>query len=145
MTSIATYSGGTEATAFYPAVIAALERAGFDIRKMDETPNPKYRIQLGMGDRTQSCFSKEYSNEFNPQNDFLAIMVCSDADEHCPIVVGAKTRIVLPYIDPKIADGTAEEAATYDARSLEIATEMFFVMGKVKEPKKNREENERRK
>ncbi|MCH8494889.1 MAG: hypothetical protein LAT57_04560 [Balneolales bacterium] len=53
-------------------------------------------------------------------------MVCSDADEGCPFVPGATTRISLPFEDPKSSDGTPEQARTYHRRSLEIAREMLW-------------------
>jgi arsenate reductase len=129
--NIVTYSGGTEATAFNPRAIAALERAGFNI----ENPggdNPHYLVKFSEKSKGMECFSKKYSDAFNPQKGFLAVMVCDNADEACPVVAGAEARISLPFIDPKKSDGTAEEAATYDARSMQIAVEMYYVMAKAK-------------
>jgi hypothetical protein len=37
-------------------------------------------------------------------------------------------RFSLPYLDPKVSDGTDEELATYDERCAQIAREMLFVM-----------------
>jgi hypothetical protein len=64
---------------------------------------------------------------------FVAIMTCSDADEACPFVPGAALRVSLPYDDPKASDGSAEEAATYDTRSREIAGEMAYLFHRVAE------------
>lgn len=130
--NIETYSGGTEATAFNPRAVAAIESAGFKVEKSEDSDNPRYLVASGEGSGKMLCFSKKYSDETNPQQDFIAVMVCSDADKGCPIVGGAAARIAIPYIDPKISDGTADEAATYNARSLEIATEMFYVFSAVK-------------
>jgi arsenate reductase (thioredoxin) len=58
-------------------------------------------------------------------------MTCDEADQDCPFVKGAALRISLPYEDPKVADGTPEEAARYDARSRQIATEMLYLFSKV--------------
>ena len=33
-------------------------------------------------------------------------MTCDHADENCPLIPGAKTRIPLTYVDPKVADET---------------------------------------
>jgi arsenate reductase len=129
--NIVTYSGGTEATAFNPRAIASLERAGFNI----ENPggdNPHYLVKFSEKGKAMECFSKKYSDVFNPQKGFLAVMVCDNADEACPVVAGAEARISLPFIDPKKSDGTAEEAATYDARSMQIAVEMYYIMAKAK-------------
>ncbi|MCB0818945.1 MAG: protein-tyrosine-phosphatase, partial [Flavobacteriales bacterium] len=64
----------------------------------------------------------------NPQKGFCAVMTCSEADANCPIVRGALDRVSLPYVDPKEADDTPEEAARYDERCLQIATELWYVM-----------------
>jgi arsenate reductase len=124
---IVTYSGGTEATAFNPRAVAAMERAGFSI----ENPggdNPRYQVRYSAQAKPMTCFSKKYDDASNPQKGFIAVMVCSDADAACPFVPGADGRFALPFTDPKASDGTPEEAATYDLRSRQIAAEMLYVM-----------------
>ena len=59
-------------------------------------------------------------------------MTCSDADQNCPVVLGAEKRISLPYVDPKISDGTPEESKVYDERCLQIAIEQLYVFSKIK-------------
>ncbi|MEO0326199.1 MAG: protein-tyrosine-phosphatase [Myxococcota bacterium] len=127
-----TYSGGTEATAFNPRAVAALERAGFAIdRPAQSTDNPRYAVRMGPELPPAIAFSKVYDEAPNPSEDFAAIMTCSAADASCPFIPGAELRVGIPYEDPKAADGTPEEAATYDARSRQIATEMFYVLSHV--------------
>lgn len=124
------FSGGTEATAFNPRAIAALERAGFEI----ENPggdNPHVFLSAGNKFPKIECFSKTYDDVSNPSQNFAAIMTCSDADKNCPIVPGAEMRFSIPYIDPKLSDGTPLEKATYDERSDQIGREMFYLMSKV--------------
>jgi hypothetical protein len=75
------------------------------------------------------CFSKKYGHQANPQEGFGAVMTCSSADKGCPLVYGSSARFSVPYVDPKVSDGTPEEAATYDARLRQIGTEMLYVMG----------------
>lgn len=128
---VETFSGGTEATAFNPRAVAAMERAGFQIEK-PEGKNPHYKVTLANGVPAQDCFSKKYSDAFNPKDNFAAVMTCSKADKSCPFVEGAALRIATPYIDPKESDGTPEEAATYDARAKQIATEMFYLFSQVR-------------
>ena len=79
------------------------------------------------------CFSKTYGDDANPREGFAAVMTCSSADRGCPVVYGAAGRFTIPYIDPKVSDGTPKEAATYDARLRQIGTEMLYVMGQVAE------------
>ena len=127
---VRTYSGGTEVTAFNPRAVAAMRRAGF----MVEEPggdNPRYRVTHAEEGPVMECFSKTYDDPFNPGEEFAAVMTCSEADEVCPVVFGADLRVPLRYEDPKIADGTPEEASRYDARSLQIATEMLYLFSRV--------------
>jgi len=129
---ILTYSGGTEATAFNPRAVAALQRAGLNITPLTEGNNPHYQVQLGDFTLPQVAFSKKYDDPSNPRQDFAAVMTCSQADEACPFVPGAACRISLPYHDPKEADGTPQETTRYDERSKQIATEMLYLLNEVK-------------
>lgn len=130
--NIKTYSGGTEATACNIRSVAALKRVGFRIEKTTETNNPVYHIQYAIDGPKQIAFSKKYDDKANPKNGFCAVMTCSSADEACPVVFGAASRVSTPYEDPKAFDGTAEEAKMYDERCKQIATETFYVFSKVK-------------
>lgn len=124
---VRTYSGGTEATAFNPRAVAAVERAGFQVVR-PEGKNPVYAVAFTTGRAPERCWSKVYNDPANPSKDFCAVMTCSEADKNCPIVFGALDRISLPYNDPKEADGTPEEAARYDERCLQIAAELWYAM-----------------
>lgn len=127
---IETYSGGTEATAFNPRAVKAVERAGFKV----ENPvgeNPRYEVSYSDEAEPMICFSKTFDDDFNPNKNFAAIMTCSDADENCPFVPGAEFRKPITYVDPKESDGTELEKETYDQRCLQIATEMFYMMNVV--------------
>jgi len=127
---VATFSGGTEATAFHPNAIQALQEAGFEITRGDGN-NPNYSIGFDPKTPPLSCFSKMYDHPHNPQVNFAAIMTCTRADEDCPFVSGATARYSLPYQDPKEADGTPSEAQTYSARSRQIAAEMMYLFAQV--------------
>ena len=128
---VKTYSGGTEATAFNPRAVASIKRSGFQVETPDEEKNPHYSVKFAESAPAQECFSKKFADPFNPQKDFAAVMTCSQADKSCPLVRGAELRVSLPFVDPKEADGTPEEAATYDARSKQIGTEMFYLFALV--------------
>ncbi len=130
LSQVETYSGGTEATAFNPNAVRAVERAGFRV----ESPggeNPQYRIYFAEDEPPLVCFSKTFDDPYNPKEEFAAIMTCTDADQRCPTVPGASVRISIPYVDPKEADGTPQESRVYDERCLQIATEMFYLMSQV--------------
>ena len=128
--NVHTFSGGTEATAFNPNAIQALERAGFRIEKTSLESNPLYKVYYSNEDYV-TCFSKVYSNAANPSTDFAAIMTCTDADEKCPIVLGATVKIATPYEDPKAFDGTELQDDKYDERCQQIALECLYVFSHV--------------
>jgi len=126
------WSGGTEATAFDPRAVAALERAGFRVSRPDGSlDNPRYEVAFSPDLPPLVCFSKTYDDPHNPRSGFVAVMTCSEADEACPVVHGASARVAVPYEDPRAADGTPEETARYDERCLQIAAEMFHAMAHV--------------
>jgi len=127
---VRTYSGGTEATAFDPRAVAAIERAGFIVDNPGGD-NPHYRVTYSYAGPVLECFSKTYDDPSNPAEGFAAIMTCADADEACPVVFGAAMRAPIRYEDPKVADGTPTETASYDARCLQIATEMLYLFSRV--------------
>jgi protein-tyrosine-phosphatase len=128
---VRTYSGGTEATAFNPRAVAAVERAGFAVEKTSEGDNPVYAVSFADGEASMECFSKVYDQAPNPKEGFAAVMTCSAADEACPIVFGAAERIAIPFDDPKAFDGTDQETAKYDERCRQIAREMLYVFSQV--------------
>ncbi|WAC14167.1 protein-tyrosine-phosphatase [Dyadobacter pollutisoli] len=130
--NVKAYSGGTEATAFNERAVAACVRAGFDVAKISEGKNPVYHVSYADGTEPVKAFSKKYNDSSNPQSNFCAIMTCSQADEACPVVKGAASRVAIPYNDPKEFDGKPEEAAKYDERCKQIATETLYVFSKVK-------------
>lgn len=125
------YSGGTESTALYPMVAETLKGAGFLIEKLSDGQNPIYAIKYAKNHPPIIGFSKLFSSDFNPKSDFAAIMTCDDAYQACPMVKGAVIRIPLSYQDPKIFDGTRHQTEKYQQRSLQIATEMFYVFSKI--------------
>ncbi|MDQ0594940.1 arsenate reductase [Chryseobacterium ginsenosidimutans] len=127
ITNVSCYSGGTEATAMFPKVGETLSTQGFKIQKLSEAENPVYAIKYAENEAPIICFSKEYNNEFNPKNEFGAIMTCNNADEGCPLVIGADARFPIKYDDPKASDNTPEQAQVYAERSLQIASEMFYL------------------
>jgi len=127
--AIETYSGGTSATAFNSRMVDAVSRAGFLLARISDGENPHYRAMLhqdpGEG---MVMFSKKYDDLFNPQKDFIAVMVCGQADHDCPLVPGAYARVSLLYEDPKAFDGTDRERQAYDEKVREIGREMLYLV-----------------
>jgi len=130
--NIYTFSGGTEATSFNYRMVNAVKAYGFKVKQLDENANPKYHILLGEEDESMDIlFSKVYSENYNPQSNYIAIMVCSQADEGCPFVTGAYKRISLPYLDPKEFDDTELESIKYLEKVKEIGREMLYMLSKT--------------
>ncbi len=125
--SIDCYSGGTEATAMFPQVTETLRSQGFQIQQLSENQNPIYAVKYDEDEIPIICFSKVYQHDFNPKQNFGAIMTCNHADEGCPLVVGAEARFPIKFYDPKAFDGTDMQSTKYAERSLEIAQEMWWV------------------
>lgn len=130
--NITTFSGGTEATAFNHRAVKALWEAGFPLVQKTKGENPIYRCDLGQSDAPgRSLFSKKFDSPPNPVQNFIAIMVCEEAAEACPIVRGAAARFSIPFEDPKKKDGQPGEAAAYAERIEQIGREFFWVIQQV--------------
>lgn len=129
---ITCYSGGTEATAFNIRAVKAIKRCGFQVSTDVIGENPVYVLKYSESAAEMEAFSKVYNDPYNPQFAYAAIMTCSDADENCPVVIGADKRFPITYTDPKQKDDTPEETADYDMRCKQIATEMFYIFSQVK-------------
>lgn len=129
--TVNSYSAGTEATALYPAVLDALREDVSVEHSVGDRTNPYYLLKFGENSPLLVCFSKTLENPLNPRTEFIAIMTCSEADNGCPMVIGASHRISLPFEDPKKSDGTSEQSASYSATSELIATELKFVFSSI--------------
>lgn len=126
------YSGGTEATAMFPLAAKTLAKQGFQIKTIAEGSNPVYAIKYAENAHPIIGFSKTFDDDFNPQSEFAAIMTCSSADQGCPFIAGAEKRIPITFEDPKAFDNTPQQAEKYEERSVQIATEMFYVFSQIK-------------
>ena len=130
--NLVSYSGGTEATAFNPRAVNAMEKAGFKIHKASNADNPVYEVSFAAGTNEVIAFSKKFDSPANPNKNFAAVMTCSHADENCPVVHGMEKRISLPYNDPKDYDGTPKEVEKYTERVMEIGKEILYAFSQVK-------------
>lgn len=117
------FSGGVELTAFNERAVASILRCGFKVEKEGEI-NPKYTVYYDTKSKPIVAFSKLFDDTPSP---FVAVMTCAHADENCPFIPAAECRIPVRYDDPKAFDDTALEAEKYDERSIQIASEMFYV------------------
>jgi arsenate reductase len=125
------FSGGVEVTAFNERAVESIRRIGFTVSATGEV-NPMYKVLYGDNSNPILAFSKLYNHQSSPVDNFAAIMTCSHADENCPFIPGTEERIPVRYDDPKAFDDTEFESDKYDERSLQIASEMFYVFSKIK-------------
>jgi len=125
------YSGGTEVTALFPMVAETLQNSGFQINTISKNDNPVYSIKYADNEHPIIGFSKILNDDFNPKSGFCAVLTCDSANEACPIVFGAEKRIPITFEDPKVFDDTPQQAEKYNERSLQIATEMFYVFSQI--------------
>lgn len=121
------YSGGTKATAFHPHAIQAVEKIGFRVIRLNDSTNPLYRVRFSEQDHGITAFSKIYTHPANPQQNFCAVMTCSEAEAACPFIPGATQRLSLPYEDPKQFDQTNDREARYRLCCEQIARELCWV------------------
>lgn len=129
--NVHSFSGGTEATAFNPRSVKAMKNAGFRITGNESDENPVYEVLISNDEKPLKAFSKEFSDDFNPKENFAAIMTCHSADEACPFVPDADARFPIKYEDPKVADNTPLEEAMYSERCRQISIEMLYAFSKV--------------
>ncbi|UMB61294.1 protein-tyrosine-phosphatase [Lutibacter sp. A80] len=125
------YSGGTESTALFPVVAKTLQNSGFEIKTLSEGNNPIYSIKYAENEHPIIGFSKKLDDDFNPKNSFAAILTCDSANEACPFVPGAEKRIPITFEDPKAFDNTPQQVEKYNERSLQIATELFYIFSQI--------------
>lgn len=135
--NINVFSGGTEETSLNENALAAMQDAGIKIEK-DSGLGEGYREDnpiyiLDVGEKSMKLFSKKYDHEINPKENFLAVMVCEEADAECPFVPGAKVRFSLPYQDPKHSDGSNKEAEVYSESFKNISLEMNYLAEQIAE------------
>lgn len=132
LSNVFCYSGGTEATALFPVAAQTLANTGFKVNTLSEGKNPVYSIKYTDNEHPIIGFSKTYDDAFNPQAEFAAILTCSSADNGCPFIAGAEKRIPITFEDPKAFDDTPQQAEKYQERSMQIATELFYVFSQIK-------------
>lgn len=128
---INSFSGGVEVTAFNERAVESIKRMGFKVESKGEG-NPLYSVFHSSDASPIRAFSKVFDDEENDAKEFAAVMTCSHADENCPYIPGTEQRLAVRYEDPKAFDDTPQEAEMYDQRSIQIASEMFYVFGQVK-------------
>ena len=129
--NVCCYSGGTEATALFPMAAETLRNSGFEINTLSQGNNPVYSIKYAENQHPIIGFSKKFDDAFNPKTEFAAILTCSQADEACPFIAGAEKRFPITFEDPKAFDNTPQQTEKYKERSLQIATELFYVFSQI--------------
>ena len=113
-------------------VLKTLKNQGFQVQTLSQDRNPVHAIKYAENENPIIGFSKTMDHGFNPKSGFAAIMTCDSANEACPFVPGAEQRIPITYEDPKLFDETPQQKEKYKERSLQIASEMYYVFSNIK-------------
>lgn len=129
--NIEVYSGGTGASGFNKRISKTLTGAGFEVLTR---PGQNSQVLVRYSDRELpvTCYSKAHNDDSLPKDNFIAVMVCSDADAACPVMPGASKRICIPYEDPRLSDHSEVEREAYSESNALIAREMLYVMALVR-------------
>ncbi|PQJ78736.1 hypothetical protein [Polaribacter porphyrae] len=130
--NIKAFSGGTEVTAFFRNTVKTLQKVGFYFHVVDfNHQNPTYEISFDGSRASIYGFSKLFSHKDNLEP-YMAITTCNNADKNCPFIPEATHRFHLPFVDPKVSDGTSEFEKVYLNTNRQIAGEIYFIFNKVK-------------
>jgi arsenate reductase (thioredoxin) len=129
--NVSTFSGGTEQTKVNKNALLALENCGIVLQSNQQSENPIWLATIGEKLNPMVLFSKKYSDSTNPSLNFGAVMVCSEADKSCPVVMGADFRLGLPFQDAKVFDNTPQQSEKYEERCRQIARELFYVFSQI--------------
>jgi arsenate reductase len=102
------FSAGTEATSVRPDAVAVMREIGIDISSQESKTLERF-----------------VSEPFD-----AVITVCDDAEESCPVFLGARRRLHWSFPDPSKAKGTTEERlavfrSVRDAIRRRIETELL--------------------
>lgn len=135
------FSGGNTASSVAPAIQKTLEKVGFQVNPVSLNGQQAYELRFDEKLPALALFSKIYTDQANPKNNFGLILTCDPTE--CPgpdgptdriaksTVQGPAFKITLPYTPPRTAEGQANEAAVYDALNRQIATEMLYLFSNV--------------
>ena len=92
--NLRTWSGGTEGTALYPSAAEALRTQGGRAEPKHRPGKPHLSHPTSIRARRPSmCLASGIPTRRIPKVDLGAILVCSEANEACPIVSGAAARL----------------------------------------------------
>ncbi|EPG74909.1 low molecular weight phosphotyrosine protein phosphatase domain protein [Leptospira fainei serovar Hurstbridge str. BUT 6] len=131
---IEAYSGGKHAAILHSNTIDALICVGFKIDRIgNENVSPKYNVTYCDPLNPILAFSKLYSDDPNPKNNFIAIFVNSLDENDLPKIPGAKTSVSLPYADLKVKDSTPESLQEYVETCELITIDLLFILQQVKD------------
>lgn len=123
---IKSYSSGTEVTACNERTIGALERNGLQFNLIENGSNPFYEMKYGNANAIR-LFSKTVNDHSVLPSNFIAMMTCDHADANCPFIPEAIARIPFRFTDPKSFDDTDQEENAYNAKSLEIGSQLQYI------------------
>ncbi len=131
---VAVASAGTETAAIAPGVLRALAADGFDVSGDDAMGNAPVQVRGRGIERPlwSKSIEKAVAAVRGPSN-VVGLMVCAAADANCPSAAGVGFQARLPYVDPKLSDGSVGERAAYAKTSKRVEAEMRWLVRAVQE------------
>lgn len=126
--SLKTFSGSTEANEVNKRAFAALNRARFTITRTSAEFYSPYLLIPFCGAANWLLYLKKYDNFQDQKSNFIAVIVCSEANKSCLMVPGANGRIELPYQDPKYYDNTPSEQRKDDETCRLLLVNYFLLL-----------------
>lgn len=134
--NIESFSGGTTPTYVNHRILNALDHTGFKISETGMAGHgPKYLLDSGNPENAFEIFSKRYDHHMNPDTAYIAVSLCYNTEECCPISGGADLQLSMPYEDLQPWDNTPSESVRYDEQCRIIARDMFYMIDYVKKNK----------
>jgi hypothetical protein len=130
---VISFSGGSAPTQVHPSSMAALASLGFEVQTLGEG---RFRVAHSPTARTE-LWSKRYQDA-SDGHDFIAIANCSHADEGCPSIPSARTRLAMLFDDPRVADGRPNEAEVYAMCARTIGRELVSLFALVQAMRNDR-------
>lgn len=125
------YSGGLNPNEISLNTILALEKAGFIVYKSNVNGVGVYRIKYSYNLDPVIAFPKKINHTRNPGNNFMAVILDSNADLNINNVKGTYNRLFLDFEDPKGYEGSEIEAEKFNESCKQVAVEMFYVFSQL--------------
>lgn len=129
-------SGGLVPQQIPVNAILAMEKAGFIVYKARVGGIDVYRVKYSYNLEPLALFPKKIDHLKNPSNNFMAVVLDSNAELNIKNIRGTYNRLFLEYEDPAGYIGLEVEKEKFDQTCRQVAVEMFYVFSQLRKRKK---------